>query len=352
MSASSGVGRAAPVSSRVRNSAAALRRRFQAARPFPHLILDGFLEREFALSLAGEFPAYDAERFVNELGQAGKAIYADCGNFGRSFRRFERLVRGRPFVKLLESLTGIAGLRADPGLVGAGAQENLKGMSLPAHVDFSIHPETGWHRRVNFLLYLTPGWRPGWGGELELRASGRGRPRVRAAPLFNRCVIFATSDRSWHSVRRVAAPASAPGGSRKSVSLYFYTRERPSAWTPRRGTVWIYPSLPRRLKAGAVLDEGLWNRIDKALVLRELALAQVLRRRLIGRVSPLAGRLKPKAVLTREDVDWIKGLLEERKRALDIEARRDIGRILDVAAERVRARGRRSRPARAPRRAA
>jgi hypothetical protein len=324
-----------PISSRVRRSAARLRRRFEAGRPFPHLVIDGFLEPAFAADLAREFPPYDAARFSNSLGQPGKASYPEFASFGPSFRRFERLARGRAFLTLLESLTGIRGLLADPRLIGGGAHENLRGMSLPAHVDFNVLPETGWHRRLNVLLYLTPGWEPGWGGDIELRARGNARPQVRAAPLFNRCVIFATSERSWHSVRRVAPPASAARSSRKSVSLYFYTREPEGRRPLPHSTMFVFPPLPRRLKPGAVLDEALWSRVDKSLVLRELELSHYVPKSLRGRVSPLESRLTRGSLLTRADVDWIRGLFEERERALDFEVR-SVGRALDFAEERFR----------------
>ena len=51
--------------------------------------------------------------------------------------------------------------------------------------------------------------------------------RSSVAPVFNRCVIFGTSEKSWHAFDRIRLPAEKSGASRKSIALYFYSRERP-----------------------------------------------------------------------------------------------------------------------------
>jgi len=44
-------------------------------------------------------------------------------------------------------------------------------------------------------------------------------------PRFNRCVIFETSERSFHGVTRITCPADRV---RKSFAGYYYTREAPA----------------------------------------------------------------------------------------------------------------------------
>jgi hypothetical protein len=99
--------------------------------------------------------------------------------------------------------------------------QTTAGGYLDVHADFNVHPRTKLLRRLNVLLYLNPGWRDDYGGELELWDRGMTRCVVRIAPLFNRCVVFTTSDESFHGhPHPLATP---PGVTRKSLALYYYS---------------------------------------------------------------------------------------------------------------------------------
>ncbi len=106
-------------------------------------------------------------------------------------------------------LVGSRVLVAD--VVGGGMHQSGPGAHLDTHVDFDRHPDTGWRRAVNFLVYLNHGWREEWGGLLEL-----GTKRI--APEFGRTVVFRCSDTSWHGHPEPVAP----GHIRRSVACYYY----------------------------------------------------------------------------------------------------------------------------------
>jgi Rps23 Pro-64 3,4-dihydroxylase Tpa1-like proline 4-hydroxylase len=90
------------------------------------------------------------------------------------------------------------------------------------HVDFNQHPK-GWHRRVNLLIYLNEEWDESWNGHLQL---GMQTPKL-IAPFGGRCVIFETNDQSWHGH---PVPLTCPEHiQRRSLALYYYTREKPKA---------------------------------------------------------------------------------------------------------------------------
>ena len=68
-------------------------------------------------------------------------------------------------------------------------------------------------------MYLNRGWEEQWGGALELWNADSDRREVRVPPLFNRCVVFTTSDRSFHGHPE---PLACPEGvTRKSMALYY-----------------------------------------------------------------------------------------------------------------------------------
>ena len=47
------------------------------------------------------------------------------------------------------------------------------------------------------------------------------------APVFNRCVVFQTSEISYHGVTAVRCPDDQ---TRKSFAAYYYTKEAPAHW--------------------------------------------------------------------------------------------------------------------------
>lgn len=252
----------APLSARTRAMRHSLAAEFASAAPFRHVLIDEFLEPSFCRELLKEFPPYDAARFRNEHGHPGKAHREDLPALGPAFARLDALFRSQGFLDYMSELTGIPGLRFDPEYFGGGTHENLDGMELDPHVDFTLHPHSGLNRRVNLLLYLNPEWDPAWGGALELHVNPwrpAGEDRVQCvAPAFNRLVVFETSDRSWHGFQRIQLPAERKTLSRRSVALYLYTADDPRGILsiPSDLTVFVDRPLPERLRRpGHVLTQ-------------------------------------------------------------------------------------------------
>ena len=199
-------------------------RAYREARPFPHVVLDGFLPEDVAGALVAEFPkrqavpwiAYDSatERKLETLEEQSlppltRHVISQCN--------------GGTLVTFLEQLTGISGLVPDPLLWGGGLHQIERGGFLEVHADFNVHPSTHLHRRLNLLLYLNPEWREEWGGHLELWGRDMRRCEVRVLPSFNRCVVFNTDRYCYHGHPH---PLTSPHDvTRKSLALYYYARE-------------------------------------------------------------------------------------------------------------------------------
>jgi 2-oxoglutarate-Fe(II)-dependent oxygenase superfamily protein len=100
------------------------------------------------------------------------------------------------------------------------------------HTDFSHHHyHKNWRRRINLILYLNPGWRPEWGGAIELWDLKMQHCVAQYPPFLNCALIFNTDDRSLHGFPE---PLKCPENeSRKSLALYYYTVEQDSRTTPR-----------------------------------------------------------------------------------------------------------------------
>ena len=129
------------------------------------------------------------------------------------------------FVDFLERLTGITGIIPDPHFRGGGLHQILPGGFLKVHADFNKQQRLNLDRRLNVLLYLNKDWPESYGGHFELWNHEMTQCEKRALPLFNRLVVFSTTDFSYHGH---PDPLTCPAGrSRKSLALYYYTNGRP-----------------------------------------------------------------------------------------------------------------------------
>lgn len=125
----------------------------------------------------------------------------------------------------LERLTGISGLIPDPYFTGGGVHQIERGGHLGVHADFNVYERLRLDRRLNLLLYLNRDWQEEWGGHLELWNSGMTTCERRVLPIFNRCVIFSTTDSSYHGhPDPLRCP---PHRTRRSLATYYYSNGRP-----------------------------------------------------------------------------------------------------------------------------
>lgn len=244
----------------VRAHADEFARHFAAAQPFRHAVIDDFLDPGFCRSLIAEFPAFNEKYALNEYGEiGGKAAVPDITRLGPAYKRFDALMRDRAFLELMGRIAGIEALLYDPDYIGGGTHENLSGQELDLHVDFNYHPKTFDHRRLNLIVFLNPEWSEDWGGCLELRKDpwnlAVGEARV-VVPLANRAVLFETTEHSWHGFTRIELPEEKKHLSRRSLAVYFYTRERPGEETaPSHATIYIPRPLPDHLQPGYTLQQ-------------------------------------------------------------------------------------------------
>jgi hypothetical protein len=234
---------------------AELQRAFREARPFGHVAVDEFLDRGFCEQLMSEFPAFEERRAKNEMGEVGrKATVPEITTIGPAYREFDKLMRSADLLEWMGRVASISQLIYDPDYVGGGTHENLDGQDLDIHVDFNFHPKRALHRRLNLIVFLNPEWRAEWGGCLELHRDPWNPERDDCAsvvPVANRAVLFETTETSWHGFTRIRLPEEKKQISRRSLAVYFYTRERPVRQTAAsHGTVYVPRALPPHLQEG------------------------------------------------------------------------------------------------------
>lgn len=203
------------------------RDRFRGAEPFPHVVFDGFLPEWVLDQVVTEFPQpgdgpwkkFDRST-SKKLASEGDAL------FGEFTRHLLAQFNSAAFLGFLERLTGIDGLVPDPYFEGGGLHQIERGGFLKVHADFNWHQKLRLDRRLNAIVYLNKDWQESYGGALELWDRQMTHAVTEVLPVFNRFVVFATTDFAYHGhPEPLACP---PGRTRRSLALYYYTNGRPA----------------------------------------------------------------------------------------------------------------------------
>jgi len=275
------------------NNVQTLQQQFKAASPFKYLVIDQFFNNNFCQSLVSDFPTFDKKRALNENGEVGmKATHEQITKIGTAYKQLDSMVKSDEFLGFVSDLTGIPELRFDPFYFGGGTHENLHGQDLDAHVDFNFHPVTKQHRRLNMIVYFNDQWDDNWGGSLDLHKDPHKHPRddeiATVTPLMNRCVIFETTEWSWHGFTRINLPEELRENvSRKSFALYYYTDTRPREEMGKpHSTIYVERHLPQHIQSGMALGEDDFQHIQMLLARRDQHL-----QRLYGNIQNLEYQL-------------------------------------------------------------
>ena len=193
------------------------------AKPFPHIIINNFINCEVLENVLEEFPNHSnnnfSKKFINNF--ENKIINTNIKSFGNYSNKLINYFHSKEFINFLSELTDIKEeLQADPLLLGGGFHKIKKDVFLKILADFNIHPKLKLQRRINLLLYLNNNWKEEFGGHLEFWDNHTFRKKI--LPIFNRLVIFTTSSDSFHG--NPEPLKSPPEITRKSLAIYYYSK--------------------------------------------------------------------------------------------------------------------------------
>lgn len=121
-------------------------------------------------------------------------------------------------VELIGNICNIDSLYADSSLYAGGISLMGKDNFLHPHLDNSHDANRNRWRVLNLLYYVSPNWKTENGGHLELWPNGPKKLPVVIESKFNRLVVMATHDTSWHSVNKVQLDAN-----RCCISNYYFS---------------------------------------------------------------------------------------------------------------------------------
>ena len=233
---------------------AAQRDRYVANVPFPHIVIDDFFDADAAAAALVEIDAVDRSKryakFLDRQTDHNKfAFFPDV--VGPQTARLAQYLNSGPFLAYVETLTGISNLIADPSYFGGGVHWIDNGGYLEVHADFNHLKKYNLERRINLLLYLNRDWKDEYNGHLELWHRSSMTKAKSVAPLFNRAVIFPTTQESLHGH---PTPLSAPPGmARRSLALYYYTNTWEPAAHPHTTLYYISQKHKVRLRVSRIV---------------------------------------------------------------------------------------------------
>jgi Rps23 Pro-64 3,4-dihydroxylase Tpa1-like proline 4-hydroxylase len=208
---------------------------YQSAEPFPHIVIDDFIDAEVLRQVLADFPSSEQRAFFDRDQERLKFQYQPEEVQSGLVRNLFAELNSRAFLGFLEELSGITGLVSDPYFEGGGLHETKRGGFLGVHADFNIHARLNVQRRLNLLIYLNEDWPSDYGGQLELWDKEMKSCAIRVEPVFGRAVIFNTDLDSFHGH---PDPLSCPENrSRRSIATYYYSApEEGLALLPKRTT--------------------------------------------------------------------------------------------------------------------
>ena len=198
------------------------------AEPFPFIIIENFFNKNFLDEILKQFPNLSDIKKTTKYQNKNEVKFGnnEYEKFPEKIKILFDFLNSNFFLNFLQNITGIKEkLIADKELNGGGMHEIKKGGLLKIHSDFNKHPNLKLDRRLNVLIYLNKNWKEEYGGHLEFWDKEMKCCKTKILPIFNRMVIFSTTDFSNHGH---PDPLNCPDlVSRKSIATYYYSDGRP-----------------------------------------------------------------------------------------------------------------------------
>lgn len=180
---------------------------FLSNKPFPFVILDNFLEKNYYKELDSKLSKnnyFDGGKKFNSSVEDNKQISLN-ESLPDFILQITNYLNSEDWVNILQSLTDIKGLSATQ--VGNTMLANYHEMGsngfLGSHVDHSSDPNTGYPHVLNVILYLSSEWQSKFGGATLLYNKNGSKSIAKIDYVPNRAVIFLHTPYSFHGVERL-----------------------------------------------------------------------------------------------------------------------------------------------------
>ncbi|WP_105253992.1 2OG-Fe(II) oxygenase [Pseudoalteromonas sp. T1lg75] len=196
-----------------------LKQSYDSTSKVQHFYIDDLLPQEIAEAIYAAFPD-PKEMSLNKTMREYKYIAAQMDKYAPILEEAIYAFQMPEVVSTVSEIVGKYDLLPDDKLYAGGISLMGEGHYLNPHLDNSHDKDREHWRAFNLLYYVSPAWRLENGGNLELWPNGVGGESVTIESKFNRLVIMATHNHSWHSVSPIKVDAT-----RCCVSNYYFSEE-------------------------------------------------------------------------------------------------------------------------------
>lgn len=189
---------------------AKLRRRYTAARPYPHLSLTGFLSEDKAKQLAtaiGSEQFFEKESDLFKLSQTNELMHTKSA----VLQEFRAFLASREFSNYMQAVTGVKLTNRELDMGGSKYQDT----------NFLLcHDDRVTGRKIAYIFYFNQNFTAKDGGALALFSTKGKHPHKavkRYLPTWNTFNFFTVSAVSFHSVEEITGSKT-----RLSINGWFH----------------------------------------------------------------------------------------------------------------------------------
>ncbi|WP_413587452.1 2OG-Fe(II) oxygenase [Bdellovibrio sp. HCB274] len=181
--------------------------------------LDDVLPNDVAQLIYSKFPAPEQMTHKKTLRES-KYIAAQMDKYDPLLEEALFAFQDPRVVKVVGEICSIKKLVPDEHLYAGGISLMTQEGYLNPHIDNSHDKDRDRWRVLNILYYVNPDWEHDFGGNLEIWPGGMKQPQTTFVSKFNRLVVMATHNKSWHSVSPIKVSRN-----RCCVSNYYFSNE-------------------------------------------------------------------------------------------------------------------------------
>lgn len=180
--------------------------------------IDDLLPKDLANQIFENFPKLSETKEKNDF-REHKYVAYQMNQYHPLLEEVIYAFQEQKVVEIISEIVGVDTILPDSNLYAGGLSLMTKNNFLSPHLDNSHNKDIKLWRVFNLLYYVSPDWKLENGGNLELWPNGLKSNPITIESKFNRLVVMATHQKSWHSVSKVVT-----NDVRCCVSNYYFSQ--------------------------------------------------------------------------------------------------------------------------------
>lgn len=203
-----------------------LKDQFFKAKPFPYLVLDDFIDKNFfeELTLKLDIEKVQMGKHFNSEVETSKSISLNS-NLPEKLKEVINYLNSEEWIKNLNSLTELPQMFPATSVNEhlANYHEMRESGNLGSHVDHSHEPVINKPHVLNIIVYLSDDWSPDYGGNTIL-FDAKGKKVIKKIDYKkNRAVIFLHTPYSFHGVDKISGNLNKV---RRTIYVDYYSNSK------------------------------------------------------------------------------------------------------------------------------